>query len=238
MARLATHSHDGDPTHEWSRRANRPATCRGARLIHRARPHQYEHSPDSESLPCPLAASPREQDPPQLANQHQEIATVAFESQKDGLFPADSTALLLDTSMTFCASGRSGGLGCLPSRILDLDKRPGFNIDGWPELRRAFEERNRAAHRLVRSYGAVPLAPATDIQRLFKQGRFYHIRRRYPGVRHLVQLSAPAYTADQTKALIYIQSICDGRCGGGALLLLDKTRIGWVVARTLTSLQG
>ena len=77
------------------------------------------------------------------------------------------------------------------------------------------------------------------IEKMF-DGRYGwpELRRTYPGVRTLFQVTAPAYSADRSRALVYVESLCDGRCGGGTLLLFEYVSGRWTFSRCLTGWIG
>ena len=78
------------------------------------------------------------------------------------------------------------------------------------------------------------------IDTMFRAGRYgwRDLQRAYPGVRFLMQVSAPAYSSDGTSALVWVDSICDGRCGGGSLLLFERKSGRWTQSRSILIWMG
>ena len=54
---------------------------------------------------------------------------------------------------------------------------------------------------------------------------------RYPGLRHILEVSVPAYTRNGKYALVFVRSVCDERCGGYGLLLLERRDQIWIVVK-------
>jgi hypothetical protein len=84
-----------------------------------------------------------------------------------------------------------------------------------------------------------PLQPSSEIRAVLatmRGGR--EVGSRFARVRYVVQVSAPAYSPDHQRALVYRESLCDGRCGGGSLLLAERKAGQWVIARALINWVG
>ncbi|TKR33407.1 hypothetical protein FCE95_03620 [Luteimonas gilva] len=54
---------------------------------------------------------------------------------------------------------------------------------------------------------------------------------RYPNTAGWVEASLPVLTPDKSHALVYLEHRCDGLCGTGTLLYLQRTPNGWVVEK-------
>jgi hypothetical protein len=167
----------------------------------------------------------------QLSDQDRQVAVAALESLK-----LDTSALLLDSTVPMCAGDAHAF--CLRQDSLDRIPPAAWSGDG-PSLRKIFSERNRHAIGLGRVDVGIPMIAGAQIREKFMKGPGWSgVVSEFPGVRSLVQISAPVYTADGEQALVYVESVCHGRCGGGYFQLLRRTRGRWLVERTLISWTG
>jgi hypothetical protein len=85
----------------------------------------------------------------------------------------------------------------------------------------------------------LPRVRRVQLERMFARGAagWRALRQIHPGARSIVQVSAPAYSPDALRALLYVYSTCDGRCGGGSLLWYERTTGRWRPSRSLFNVQ-
>jgi hypothetical protein len=138
---------------------------------------------------------------------------------------------LLDSTMPLCQA--EVNVVCIPANVLG-DVSPSAWRPGDVALRADFLSRNKAASslgaikvglRLTRSAQTRPLLSKSLDWRVFSS--------KFPGVTYVVQVSAPGYSSDGNRALVYWRISCGGRCGSLELTALERTPRGWIVDRTL-----
>lgn len=114
----------------------------------------------------------------------------------------------------------------------------------WPQLDRSTWE-SLAAPRAARGDLVVLLPPAVrarvlllssaDVYRVLGEGRdgWAEVRRRWPGVEVLLELSRPGLSRSGLQALLYVQHRSGHEYGGGMFMLLTKKRGQWKVVESL-----
>jgi hypothetical protein len=166
-----------------------------------------------------------------LNDEDREILRAVIETLKP-----DASTALLDSTVAFCQEG--GRTYCLP---VDVTAR------ATSAAHREFDATARIAFaaRNVQSWPLGPLglnvrtADGAKVRSLFKEGRgWYGVNQLLPNVRSLIHVSAPSYTTDRRYAIVFAEQLCDGRCGGGALYLLERKAGRWKVSRSLHDWQG
>ena len=178
-----------------------------------------------------IPASGQSQIADTLSPEDRELIAVAVGSEwaSPGSVMMESTAPICKPGVTFCIAA-------------DLLDKSVFNWD-FPDsthLRQAFLERNQR----TLDIGTLSLKLARlrrpEMERMFARGylEWPILQQKYPGVRSLIQVSAPAYSADGLHALIYVVSYCNGRCGGGAVSLFERTSGRWNRSRNIVFFQG
>lgn len=71
----------------------------------------------------------------------------------------------------------------------------------------------------------------SEIDAIFSgDGWWEEFYRVFPGSRGLVQFTAPVFSADGKRALVYVSHSCGGLCGTGWLVLLSRDAGGWQIA--------
>lgn len=138
---------------------------------------------------------------------------------------------LLDTTLPIC-----------PER----SQQPCFSADfgqellppGWQaipdstELRVAFRARNATSYRLGRLDAPLPLISGEKARALLPSRSRLDARpfeEAFPGVAGFIQVSAPGFSGDGRRALVYVESVCPGRslCGSGSLQLVERQGAEW-----------
>lgn len=162
-----------------------------------------------------------------LSDADREIVALALNANA-----LSATSLLVDATAPICA--KEVATLCIRRDVLTAD------VSNWdfPDaalLRGRFLVRNEKPLNI----GAVDV-DFTRISRerigtMFRAGRsgWRDLQRAHPGVRLLMQVSAPVYSSDGSSALIWVNSICDGRCGGGSLLLFERKSGRWTQSRSI-----
>ena len=159
-----------------------------------------------------------------LSAEDREVVVLALNAN------AAATGLLVDSTAPVC--GRNVATFCIRRDMLGGDV-PSWDLPDAGAMREAFLARNEKATSIGSLDVGLTTVPRARVETMFGGGRYGwpDLRRTYPGARHLTQVSAPAYSSDANRALIYVQTVCDGRCGGGALLLFERRSGRWVLAR-------
>ena len=143
-----------------------------------------------------------------------------------------ATGLLVDSTAPVC--GRNIATLCIRRDMLGDDVTR-WDFPDAAAIREAFLARNETTTIIGSLEVGITTVPRARVETMFGGGRYGwpDLQRTYPGARHLTQVSTPAYSSDANRALIYVETICDGRCGGGALLLFERRSGRWVLAREL-----
>jgi hypothetical protein len=154
-----------------------------------------------------------------------------------GYVLAERTAILLDDTVVACGSSPAQ-IGCFANEIVDDSKNDMVPESSGAELKQSFFARNTSRQGIANVQTPVRIAPGADVRKAFQTGRFKGLEAKYPGLRHIVEVSAPGYTRDGKYALVYVRSVCDGRCGGYGLLLLERLGQKWTVVKPLAMAIG
>ena len=159
-----------------------------------------------------------------LSDADREIVALALHTN------ALSATLLVDSTAPICA--REAAMLCIRRDILTAD------VSSWdfPDaalLRERFLVRNEKPVNIGIVDAGFRRISRERIDTMFRAGRsgWRDLQRAHPGVRFLMQVSAPVYSSDGNSALIWVDSICDGRCGGGSLLLFERKSGRWTQSR-------
>jgi hypothetical protein len=163
---------------------------------------------------------------PQLSDEDRHVVRAALATHRD------RPAVLLDSTAALCKDELRRAL------CMRLPSNPWAQAAD-AEMAAAFATRNAQSWGLGEIAVGIPLAAGADVRAMAAKRLWWStVRAKYPDVRHGVQVSAPVYSRDRTRAAIYIESICYGRCGGGSLLLLDSRDGKWVIQRSLVDWTG
>jgi len=84
---------------------------------------------------------------------------------------------------------------------------------------------------------SVRVASDTEIENALKRETsipptWDHFRQQFPGVRTLVRVSLPVYSADERRAVVYTESTCPYRCGNGFFHELVREGAQWRIVRS------
>ena len=148
-----------------------------------------------------------------------------------------ATTLLIDSTAPICA-GRTAGV-CIRYDFLDGD----ISNRDLPDAA-LLRERLLARNQTPLKFGVVDVGleriSRDRIDAMFRPGRYgwRDLQRAHPGVRYLMQVSAPAYSSDGNSAIVWVESFCDGRCGGGSLLLFQRKSGRWMQTRSIINWIG
>jgi hypothetical protein len=139
-------------------------------------------------------------------------------------------SVLVESTAPVCR--KEVGMLCINESYLTGDKATWDFPDG-ALLRRGLVARNATPANIGPLDSHRSRVSRERIDMMFRPGRYGwpDLQRAYPDVQLLVQVSAPAYSPDASLALIYVESLCDGRCGGGALLLFERQSGTWKLSR-------
>jgi hypothetical protein len=166
-----------------------------------------------------------------LSDDDRQVVAAALDWMKPG-----KSALLLDSTAPMC--GAEMRALCIRQEVLDRIPPAAWIPTDHIALRTAFVARNRYPISLGRMAVDFRVVDAMQVRTMFAKGRWRDVGEKFPGVRHLVYVSAPAYTAEGSRALVYVESLCSGRCGGGGVLLLRREIGGWLLERGLITWIG
>ena len=162
-----------------------------------------------------------------LSDADREIVALALKTNA-----LSATSLLVDSTAAICATDVAAL--CIRRNILTAD------VSNWdfPDaalLRGRFLVRNEKPVNIGAVDVGLKRISRERIDTMFRVGRsgWRDLQRAHPGVRFLMQVSAPAYSSDGSSALIWVDSICDGRCGGGSLLLFERKSGRWTQSRSI-----
>ena len=102
------------------------------------------------------------------------------------------------------------------------------------KLRKELFIANRDQHalKLDRIQGIVVASP-DSIHKILHKDFWRGFYRKYPDSGGFVEFSRPVLSHNRRNALIYISHTCDGLCGVGALILLEKTNGKWVARKDM-----
>jgi hypothetical protein len=142
---------------------------------------------------------------------------------------AMAASVLVDSTAPVCS--KDAGRFCISEDFLSADKI--WDFPGGALLRRGLVVRNATPATIGSLDSQLARVSRERIDMMFRPGRYGwpDLQRAYPGVQLLVQVSAPAYSPDASRALIHVESFCSGRCGGGALLLFERHAGTWKLSR-------
>ena len=178
------------------------------------------------------AASQHPASTSQLSDEDRQVIGITLEQ-----FKGDTSALLLDSTVSMCG-GEIPAL-CIRQALLDEIEPAAWIPTDRTALRNAFAARNRTPIGLGGLSVEARIVDGAQIRTMFAKGPGWpEVGKKFPGVRHVVQVSAPAYTADGNRALVYVEARCPGRCGGGSILLLRHLDGRWRVERSLLDWVG
>ena len=150
---------------------------------------------------------------------------------------AMAASVLVDSTAPVCS--KDAGTFCIDESHLTGDKAMWDFPDG-ALLRRGLVVRNATSANIGSLDSQLARVSRERINMMFRPGRYgwRELQQAYPGIRHLVKVSAPAYSPDGSWALIYVESLCNGRCGGGALLLFERQSGTWKLSRHIINWIG
>lgn len=165
-----------------------------------------------------------------LSAEDRELVVLALNSQAAGGLLVDSTAPVCGSTVVPLCIRRD----MLTAGVINWDSPDA------PPMRDAFFARNEKAISIGSLDVRLTSVPRATVEAIFVSGGtgWPDLQRIYPGVRYVTQVSAPAYSSDGNRALIYVETVCFGRCGGGALLLFDRRAGRWLLARSLINWIG
>ena len=157
--------------------------------------------------------------PPSLSEEDRQVIAEVLRSQNFG------RSALLDSTMFVCGEdtqhfciGRSPGIRTTAlaflDRVLDSD-----------EVRDAFRSANRTAQPL----GNVDVGLEMVLTRRLFTSRDLWMQL---GKKDLVLVTAPTYTLNRQQAFVYRERLCNGRCGGGVFVFLERQAGRWLVVRS------
>jgi hypothetical protein len=143
--------------------------------------------------------------------------------------------ILIVSDLTICTSDEQSASRC-DSRLSSL-------ILGYLSHRldslvsRKFREEllvaNQNAHPF--SFGGMANTKIVDskaiAEALSSDGWWDNFYERYPNTSGFVEVTLPVLTKDRQRALFYIEHHCDGLCGSGTLLLLERSNSEWRVIK-------
>jgi hypothetical protein len=165
----------------------------------------------------------------ELPEEDRQVVLVAL-----GELKSATPARLLDATVSLCDIGTR--TICIPRDLIE-------GIVQWPidrpDMRSDFAARNNESWTLGELSIDLPTVNRAQVQKMFMSGAGWRdVYAKFRAVRYLVQVSAPAYSADHQRALVYVECLCEVRCHWGHLLLLERNGDQWVVDRTLISWVG
>ena len=162
-----------------------------------------------------------------LSDSDREVVALALKTNA-----LSATSLLVDSTAPMCATDVDAL--CIRRNILTAD------VSNWdfPDaalLRGRFLVRNEKPVNIGAVDVGLTRISRERIDTMFRAGGsgWRDLQRAHPGVRLLMQVSAPAYSSDGSSALIWVDSSCDGRCGGGSLLLFERKSGRWTQSRSI-----
>ena len=159
-----------------------------------------------------------------LSDQDRKVIAAVLDTLEPGAFD-----VLLDSTIPVCRPRTE--TSCIRRVVLDTVKASTWRPVGGTALRNIFIVRNTHPLSLISLRVRVPLADGTRIRN--RSANWQRVFSESPRTRHFIQVSAPVYTVDREKAVIYVESVCGGGCGAGYLQLLGRKRGRWVVEQTL-----
>lgn len=148
-------------------------------------------------------------------------------------FKPDVPGPLLDTTARIC---ETVVMGCIRQSDLDKIPRSAWAPTDAAALKKAFIDRNARPLNLGTLNVGIRKIPGEQIHATAMKvgvGIWREISSRFPDTRGVLQVSAPAYTADRLRALVYVECLCPIRCGNGGVLLLTRGRDGWSIEKWL-----
>jgi hypothetical protein len=162
-----------------------------------------------------------------LSNDDRQLVVAALAAWK-----IDATSALVDSTMPICPGDRATlclRQDAVMARNLALDY---LDAGG---LRERFLARNDGPHSIGALTPEHRRVPRDRVTPMFAPGglQWSAVYRTFIGVRTLTQVSAPAYSADGSQALVYVEMLCSPRCGRGGLLLFDRKSGGWSSPRAI-----
>ena len=140
------------------------------------------------------------------------------------------TLILGDQSL--CISEVTATSSCEPE-LTDSLLNPQLGSIAPEKLRKELAIANQQIHPL--SLEGIPQTKVVStraIEQIFSNNGWWpDFYSKYPGTAGFARISIPVLTADKQQALIYISFHCDGLCGTGTLLLLERLGTGWRVTK-------
>lgn len=148
-----------------------------------------------------------------------------------------ATTLLIDSTAPICQSAVAGL--CIRRDVLQGDTRM-WDFADSALLRERFLARNEKPLDLGAVAVGLKRISRDRIDAMFRHGGhgWRDLQRAHRGVRYFMQVSAPAYSSDGNSAIVWVESICDGRCGGGSLLLFERKSGRWMQSRSIVNWIG
>ena len=139
------------------------------------------------------------------------------------------TLILSDKSICFLHSPQDRGCQSGPT-----DSLSGTELDALSpkKLREELAMANQSSHSLqLSNIRGAKIVSSSELERIFSGGWWREFYRLFPGTSGYARVSRPVLTEDRKRALIYIDHRCDGTCGTGTILLLERSGSGWRVLR-------
>jgi len=119
--------------------------------------------------------------------------------------------------------------------IVDLTVLEMVDLDEFAprKLRQELYIANRKPHKLeLKGLPHSLVVPSADISALLRRDFWRGFYQKFPGTAGFAEFSRPVLSNDKRTALIYIGHHCDGLCGFGALILLQRKIHGeWSVQK-------
>jgi hypothetical protein len=121
-----------------------------------------------------------------------------------------------------------------PRGMADLNDVPGLKT-AHSQVYRAFLDANLHPGSFHRSFD-LPLPyqiiEASDFRSIFRDGRAWgHFYEKYPNSTGFLRLSRVGFNSDGNEAAFYISKYCDGLCGGGYFVIMEKLNSNWKVVQ-------
>jgi hypothetical protein len=141
--------------------------------------------------------------------------------------------LVSSTSLCFAAKNVSKQADCtfMEAESFESD---GLDSSVPRELRKELVRANAARQPIdLSGVPRVRVVNAADIRKLVGNRSWDAFYERYPQTAGWVEISLPALSADGSHALVYLEHRCDGLCGTGTLVYLERAPKGWVVVKQL-----
>lgn len=141
---------------------------------------------------------------------------------------------LVVSDTAVCTSAESQALGC-DGRLSDSLLLPDLDSFAPRRLRAELLVANGRPQPIgIHDISGAIFVPEQAIQTaLARDGWWDGFYKAFPGTSGYAKVTVPVMTVDRQQALVYVAHRCDGLCGSGTLLLMQRSASGWRVEKRM-----